>query len=144
MVFKYGLLADYAGEAASHKAMIIGIFDVVYDVLGQRPIPIPQCYLVASFDAHVTEGSVHRLEIRFTNADGSDVIPPLRMDEFRFQSSGPGRPLRGNLIAAMNGLRVPELGDYSFHLLMDGHHMGMVPLYVVPQRPQGPPQLPQP
>ena len=135
MELRFGLLADYAGEGRAGKLLMVGVFDTVYNQQGTNPVQIPPCYLVAAIDAHVTEGSEHRLDVHLTNEDGGAVIPPTAMP-IKFASQGPGRPLRANVVLGMFGLMVPSEGTYAFNLLIQGRHLGDVPLYVRPAQPQ--------
>jgi hypothetical protein len=136
MEFHFGHLADYAGPGQHNKLTIVGIFDVAYDHdPSVRPIPLPQAFLVAAIDASVAHGSVHSVEIRFTDIDNEPVGPTIELVDVPFQARGPGRPLRAQLIAQLQGLSVPDVGDYEFQIWVDGERVGDIPLYVVPNPP---------
>jgi hypothetical protein len=135
MELRYALLADYAAEDKVGKPIIVGVFDLVHADPTVRPIVLPPFWLVAQFHAHVTEGTEHRLEIRLNDADGKDVIPRVPLT-LKFVPQGPGRPLIARLLAqAGPGLQIPQLGEYSLNLFVDGRREGGVPLHVVARQP---------
>src|SRR5947207_8108854 len=61
MELKFALLADYATADAAGKLTIVGVFGVVNDVVRVTPIPLPQFWIVAVFNAHVAEGTEHEV-----------------------------------------------------------------------------------
>lgn len=128
MEFRFAHLADYAGDGASGKMIVVGIFDNVF-VGPDRPVVLPPFYLVARFEAHVTEGTQHALEIRFTDMDGNDVIPRGKLP-INFGPRGPGRPLQANVYAQLSGVQVPDVGEYAFHLFIDDRRLGDLQLRV--------------
>lgn len=138
MELRFAHLADYAAADASGKITLVGIFDVVWDQLKLRPIPFPPCYLVASLAASLSEGSAHRLEARLLDAD-HQKISDLFDAEVGFQTSGPGHPLRTQVIVGFGpgALRVPELGEYVIRVVVDGLSQGEIPLVVRDLPPQG-------
>lgn len=136
MKLDFGFLADYASPGHNNKLTIIGVFELVHDMLGQVPIPLPPCYLVARFSASVVEGSSHHLRMRVMDADGNEILPPGEV-ELTFQPQGPGRQMLANFAAALFGARVPARGDYHISLFVDGSHVGDVPFYVVAPPGQG-------
>lgn len=137
MEIRYALVADHATEDKANKPIIIGVFDQVYTAPDTSPVPLPPFFLVAEFNAHVTEGAEHRLEMRFTDMDGQDLAPRGEMT-LKFVPQGPGRPLVARLLAKVGpGLSVPGIGGYAIHLFVDGIRRGEVSLHVV-ARPQNP------
>jgi hypothetical protein len=125
MELRFAHLADFATADASGKLTVVGVFDIVWDNLKQRPIPFPSSHLVAAFAASVAEGSQHQLEIQFVDADEKPVMPPIRAGMV-FKPFGPGYPLRAQVIIGFGPgvVRVPDLGDYHFRFLVDGHELG--------------------
>jgi hypothetical protein len=132
MQMKFGVLADYAGQGASAKTILVGIFDTIYNVLGALPIGTPPFYVFASIEAHITEGTDHTAIIHFTTADGADLPTPIRVEvPFKFMPRGRGRMMLGNLAMSVpQGVALPGLGSYEFNILIDGRHVGSIPLYV--------------
>lgn len=127
MELKFGLLADYASVAERGKLVIAGEFDQIN--AQTAPVTWPLMFLVARFEASITEGSKHRLRLDTRDADGRQVIPAIEGD-IGFVPRGPGRPLRGQIIMRLEGLQFPRAGDYSFNLLVDGRELGTVGLFL--------------
>jgi hypothetical protein len=136
MELRFAHLADYASADASGKITIVGIFDLVYDRLKARPIPFPPCYLAATFASSVAEGSAHRLELRFADADEKDIIDPVTAD-LHFRPFGPGYPQKSAFIVGFgaDSLKVPHLGDYHFSFIIDGVERGRVAVTVLDPPP---------
>lgn len=130
MEFRFGHLADYAGEGAAGKLIAVGIFENVH-ASSARPVMLPIMHLVAVFEAFVAEGTEHQLEVRFTNADGVAQFPPAPVP-INFVPQGPNRPLRANVIIQLAGLQVPDVGDYAFNLFIDTHFQGRIPIVIIP------------
>ncbi len=137
MHLRFAHLADYAAADASGKLTVVGSFDIVWDQLKKRPIPLPPCYLVASFAASLAEGSEHDLEIRLVDADESPIMESIR-GKMQFRPFGPGYPLRTNVLIGFGPetLHVPELGDYHFRFLVDGELVGELPVSVLEPPPK--------
>jgi len=131
MILKFGVVADYAGQGAAGKAILVGIFDTLFSTQNKATIIAPAFFLFAKIEAHVTEGTDHKATIHITTGDGGDLPKPVRLElPFKFAPRGPGRPMEGNLIMGINGLPLPGNGTYEINILMDGHHLGSIPLYV--------------
>jgi len=138
MQLKYGVLADYAGQGAAGKAILVGIFDTIFNIQNLDTVVTPPFYLFASIEAHVTEGSEHQATIHVISADGRDLPKPVKVSlPFRFSAQGPGRPLIGVLIIGIQAIELPGNGAYEFNLLIDNRHIAAVPLYVL-QTPVAP------
>lgn len=131
MNLKYGVLADYAGQGAAGKAILVGVFDTIFNVQNQSTVVTPPFYLFAAVEAHVTEGTEHQATIQVMTADGRDLPKPVKVSlPFRFSPQGPGRPLIGNLVIGIQALELPGNGSYEFSLLIDNRHVASLPLYV--------------
>jgi hypothetical protein len=131
MKLRFGVLADYAGQGAANKAILVGIFDTLFNTQNLPLLNAPPFFLFAAIEAHVTEGTEHKATIHLTTGDGRDLPVPLRLEvPFKFAARGPGRAMEGNLVFGMNGLPLPGNGSYEFNILIDGHHLGAIPLYV--------------
>jgi len=137
MELRFALLADYAAADATGKLTVVGSFDIVWDVIKQRPVPFPPCYLVAAFVASLVEGTEHDLEIKLVDADEEAVAQSIT-GKLKFQPFGPGYPLRSNVIIGFGpgALTVPELGDYHFQFLVDGKQHGEIPVAVLEPAPK--------
>jgi hypothetical protein len=123
-----GLLADYANMTADGKLNVMGVFDrIITDTV---PITHAALFLVVRFEARVSEGSGHSLQIALVDADGQEVVPRTRKLPLTFSMNGPGRPLTAQLIAEFGHLQLPVFGEYDFHLHVDGEFTASIPLYV--------------
>jgi hypothetical protein len=132
MNLKFGVLADYAGIGAANKAILVGIFDTVFNTQNAPNISLPPFYLFAQIEAHVTEGTEHKVTVHITTGDGGELPVPVRVElPFKLVPRGPGRELQGNLIIALQGMPLPgENSSYEFNILMGGNRIGSVPFYV--------------
>jgi hypothetical protein len=132
MELRFALLADYAAADASGKLTVVGSFDIVWDMMKQRPIPFPPCHLVAAFVASLIEGAEHDLEIKLVDADENPVAESIT-GKLQFRPFGPGYPLKSNVIIGFGpgALTVPEVGDYHFQFLVDGKQLGDIPVAVL-------------
>lgn len=137
MQLRFAHLADYAAADAAGKLTIVGVFDIVWDQLKERPIPFPPCYLVAAFASSLIEGAEHDLEIRFADADETPVIDTIKA-KLQLQPFGPGYPLRAQVLIGFGpgALKVPDLGDYHFRFFVDGNEIGDIPVSVLEPPPK--------
>lgn len=134
MEFKYAHLADYAGDGGNGKVTVVGIFDTFFVPSRSRPITLSPMSIVASFEAHITEGTQHQLELRFCDEDGNDRLPRAQMP-LRFAAAGPNQPLRANAFLQLGPIQIPDVGNYAFHIFVDNVEMTSIDLRVV-QLPQ--------
>jgi hypothetical protein len=122
------LLADYANVTTDGKLNVMGVFGRM--TVTRLPITYPSLYLVARFEARVTEGTRHTVQVALVDTDGQEVVPKLAPIPLHFQITGPGRPLRAQLLMEFADLRLPVLGEYDFHIFVDGEYLESVPLYL--------------
>lgn len=131
MHLRFALFADYVAEATRGKLVIVGTFDTVFDALGRRPIPLPGMFIVASFEASISEGTEHRIALHFVDDNGNRMIDPIE-GPIVFAPRGPLLPALGQLRIAMPSLQVPDAGEYRFEFYVDDAHVGGTSLFVVP------------
>lgn len=129
MDMKFGLLCDAANVTNEGKLNILGEFNRIWST--SPPVRWPLCWLVARFEAHITEGTDHALEVDLINEDGRSLMEERPSGALKFQPTGPGRPLRAQVMMRMQDIQFPEFGDYEFHFLVDGTHVGSVPIYIM-------------
>lgn len=127
---RYAMLADFSTHGEYGKRSIINIWDTVIRSDKTRPITIPRCFLVGTFEASALDGSTHELEIHFVNDGGTMVLPEAVKVPLRFLILGPDRPLIAPFQLEIGGLSVPDVGDYEFNLFIAREHKGTVELYV--------------
>lgn len=129
MELKYAHLADYAAVGERGKMLFIGIFDRV--LAGpERPIQLNPFHIAGSLRAYVTEGTEHVLDLRLVNADGQERFNAQA--PVKFQPVG-GQFLEANFAIGISGLAFIDVEDYAFHILVDGKHLGILPISVVSQ-----------
>lgn len=122
------LLADYVNTTADGKLNILGVFERM--IATRIPVTHRSLYLVARFEARVTEGTRHTVQVALVDTDGLEVVPKLAPIPLNFRIMGPGRPLRAQLLLEFSDVRLPVLGEYDFHIFVDGEYLESVPLYL--------------
>ncbi len=108
-----------------------GDFDTITTV--EIPATHPSMTLVVKILAQPTECQrEHRLRIELIDSDGVQVHPeitglftPLVRQEY------PHRPVGVGMALTFLQLRLPQYGDYAFHILVDDLELGTLPLYIV-------------
>jgi len=127
MELRFAHLADYASADASGKLTVVGIFDIVWDRAGARPIMFPPCYLLAKFEASVAEGAEHEIDIALVD-DDEKAHGNIIKGALEFRTHGVGHPAQSHLLIGFGPglLTVPELGDYHFRFKVDGKDVGAV------------------
>jgi len=136
MELRFAHLADFASVDGSGKLTIVGIFDIVWDRTGQRPIVFPPCHLVAAFAGSVAEGSAHTAAVALVDADETVVWEGLQA-QLQFTPFGPGYPLRAQFVLGFvpGVLTVPDHGDYHLVFRIDGHTVGEIGVSVLAPPP---------
>ena len=135
-------LAEYAGVDASGKLFVAGTVDGVSlqrnagaPVGAIGPVPIPPLYLVAVIEGSIVDGITHSVALRIVNDDRKDVAPENVVGQFSFQINKHGRPMRAQIIAQLQGLKVPGPGDYELVVIVDGKELATTPFYVTDETP---------
>lgn len=129
MELRFAHLADFASADSSGKLTVVGIFDIVWDRAGVRPIALPPFYLLAKFEASIAEGADHEIEITLVdddeNAQGSTIKGTLE-----FRTHGVGHPAQSHLLIGfgLGAVSIPDTGDYHFRFRVAGKDVGSVRL----------------
>ena len=134
MELKFALLADHVTVTADGKLVLIGDFDILRSA--REPVRYGPLFLVARFEARVSEGSQHMLRIGLFDEDGRPTMPMSPDLAVPFTPTGPGYPLRGQVIIHFPVVEFPRFGDYEFHILLDGRLEARVPVRVVRIQPK--------
>lgn len=137
MELKLALIADYATTTGDGKLVVVGDFDTI--IAPSAPVRHHRMFLIARFEAGVSEGTLHKLRIILRDEHGKPLEHFSIETELRFVPTRPGRPLVAAFLADLRLLEFPRYGDYEFQLLVDGRVAGSIPLTVTP-----PPQDPSP
>lgn len=121
------VIADAANVSQEGKLNILGVFDTIWT--REFPFRHAAMVFVVRMRADFTEQGAHRMEVRLMDADGGQLFKA----EGPMQVPGgvPGRPLKPHVIMGLGGISFQKPGDYSFEVIVDGHHMKSVPLYVM-------------
>jgi len=141
MQLGFAFLADAAVATPDGKIGVLGgNFDTLF--VAAAPAVHGILALVVNLRVQPAEcGHPHQLRVLLWDPDGQQVLPPLELPFApERQPERTHRAVNVKLIAYIQGLQIPRLGDYAFHILVDDLEMGVVPLYVeeLPQ-PPGPP-----
>jgi hypothetical protein len=121
MQLGFAFLADAAVSTPDGKISVLGgNFDTIY--VAAVPAQHPAMVLVVNLRVQPTEcGRQHRLRLEFWDPDGQSVR----------RSDQPHKPVNVNLTVHLQGLTIPRVGDYAFHVLVDDLEVGVMPLSVV-------------
>jgi hypothetical protein len=127
-------LCDFATVDAAGKMTIVGIFDTIYS----RQIPITHglCALAIRISFGRVEEGVKKFKLSFIDADGSSVMPAMEAQipvQIGPQQSNP----TAQVVSIMSQIKLPNFGEYSIDLAIDGRLEASVPLYVKPVPQQG-------
>lgn len=138
MRLAYSFLATSA-EFTPHDGRVWvlgGDFDTI--TAAETPATHPSMALVVKLIVQPTECQrEHRLRIELIDSDGVQVHPEI-MGAFTpvVRQDFPHRPVGVGMALTFQQLRLPQYGDYSFHILVDDLELGTLPLYLV--RPSQP------
>ncbi len=128
MDIDFAFICDYADVSGKINALGIG-FDTIY----AREVPVkPRTfYLVAQLRMSVAEAGSKEVEFHLIDADGADVIPPLKK-KVEIPTPAGAYETKGRLAMAFNNIEFPRYGVYSLHLVIQGSEMVRIPLRVAP------------
>ncbi|MBH53144.1 MAG: hypothetical protein CMI18_02225 [Opitutaceae bacterium] len=118
--------SDYNG-----KLCILGAFDTIWSA--KFPSQHPHCTLALRFLFTGTDLGKHEFKVVFVDADGKELLPkgPLKFaiqigrvpDEKYFLSR--------NLVVNMQGLPLPEPGQYAFDVHCNDEVISRIPLQAI-------------
>jgi hypothetical protein len=129
--------SDYNG-----KLCILGAFDTIWSV--KYPNKHPNCTLALRFLFNASDMGKHQFKVVFVNADGKELLPngPLKFgiqigpipDKQYFMSR--------NLTLNMQGLPLPEPGQYAFYVYWNEDILARIPLQAIQAKNPFPPGKP--
>lgn len=134
-------LCDFASADAAAKLNIIGVFDTLW--AREAPITHGLCVLAARIRFERIEEGLKRIKISLVDADGNPVLPAMEA-QIPVQVAQHGLSAIAQVVSIMSQIKLPNFGEYSIDLAIDGRHEASTPLYVK-QFPVAPPtqsQLP--
>ena len=127
MELDFALIADAANVSQEGKLNILGIFDTIW--AREFPVRHAAMVFVLRVKADFTDQGSHTLEVRLLDADGEQLF--RAEGPIQVPGSAPGRPVKPHVIMGLSGVSFRSPGDYSFEVMIDGHHLKSVPLYIV-------------
>jgi len=135
-------LCDFATVDVSSKMTVVGAFDTVYG--HQPPVVNGLCALAVRLRFDKVEEGVKKLRISFTDIDGRLIMPSME-PQVPVQVL-PGSPTAiAQIVLILTLLPLPNFGEYSIDLAVDGRQEASIPLYArqaqpIPPHLQKPPQ----
>jgi len=128
-------LCDAATADAGGKLNILGSFDRIN--AGSIPVTHPLCALAIKLRFERLEEGQKRVRISFVNADGHAVMPTLDANT-QVMFPPDESSVTACLVLQIQQLKLPNYGEYSIDLGIDGRHEASIPLFVrpVPTPPQ--------
>lgn len=137
----FGVFAEYALIGEGNKLVVAGIFDTTHTRAVNGRFPLTPSRVVIRLTCSIVDGAAHSVSLRLRHEDGELAFTEAQIPNVEFRPSGPGRPMVAQIIARLDGLSVPVLGDYHLEVTIDQEPkpIGEIPLYVVEaQVPPGP------
>ncbi|CAN5774117.1 hypothetical protein BH20VER1_BH20VER1_26830 [soil metagenome] len=120
-------LCDAATADAGGKLNILGSFDRLN--ASAVPITHPLCALAIKLRFERLEEGQKRIGISFVDSDGKAVMPTL--DAATQVVFPPGEhSVTACLVLQIQQMKLPNYGEYSIDLAIDGRHEASIPLFV--------------
>jgi hypothetical protein len=114
------------------KLNILGPFDTIYSP--QTPTVHPACAVVTSLKFEPIEEGIHRIKLRFGDADGREILQAVEMQLNVILPPG-AQYLTANSIFNLQQLKLPRFGEYSVDLAVGGKQEGSLSLFVQEVKP---------
>ena len=114
-----------AATADTGKLNILGAFDAVH--IRQLPSVLAHCAVAIRLRFMATERGEHRVDVRFIDADGKNMLPPAG-GGIKVEFPEGQRSASFNLVLNIPGLNIERSGDHSLELLVDGKGVASLPL----------------
>ncbi len=136
-------VCDAATSDSGGKLNVLGSFDRINAT--SVPVTHPLCALAIKMRFERLEEGQKRVRISFMDTDGKAVMPTLdAATQVMFPPDE--HTVTACLVLQIQQLKLPNFGEYSIDLAIDGRHEASIPLFVreisAPQgqMPQTPPQ----
>ena len=134
-------LCDAATTDAGGKMNVLGSFDRIQAT--GTPVMHPLCALAIKMRFERLEEGEKRIRISFMDSDGAAVMPTL--DANTHVAFPPGEhSMTACLVLQIQQLKLPNFGEYSIDLGVDGRHEASIPLFVRQATAPPPQQQQQP
>ena len=116
-----------AATSESGKLNILGAFDTIW--AKKMPVVHPRCTVALRFRFHSSEGDKHNVSVKFIDADGRHIIPPMK-GAIGINYSQGQRSASANLILNIQNLKLEKYGEYSIDLSIDGESRSSLSFFV--------------
>ena len=120
-------LCDAATADSGGKLNILGSFDRIN--ANAVPVTHPLCALAIKMRFERLEEGEKRIGISFVDSDGTAVMPTLEAGSQVVFPPGESS-VTACLVLQMQQMKLPNFGEYSIDLAVDGRHEASIPLFV--------------
>jgi hypothetical protein len=119
-------LCDAANADASGKLNILGAFDQIFAT--QAPMVHPSCTLAIKVQFERIEEGTKTFKIMVVDTDGNEVFPAVT-GNIEIKMMPDLRTTSIQIVGTIQGLKLPQFGEYQIDLALDGIVVASVPLY---------------
>jgi hypothetical protein len=119
-------LCDAATEDRG-KLNLLGSFDHL--MARQAPVVHPACALAVKMRFTKIEEGSHRIRVTFVDEDGKQILNALEVTVSVLVAPGESTST-SHIVLNIQQLNLPNFGEYSIDLAVDGREEGSLPLYV--------------
>lgn len=116
-----------AATSEGGKLNLLGAFDAIH--VRQFPGVLGYCAVAIRLRFFAVEQGAHRVDVRFIDTDGKNVLPPAG-GPLQVAFPEGQRSASFNIVLNIPGLKFEHPGDYSLELLVDGQGVSSLPLEV--------------
>jgi hypothetical protein len=120
-------LCQFANSEKGGNLNIIGAFQGFQ--LRQLPVVLPLCALAIRMRFEKVEEGPKKIRISIIDADGKAVMPTLQA-EMAVKVGANSSTATVPLVLLIQPLKLPNFGEYSIDLAIDGRQEASTPLYV--------------
>ncbi|MGI9086376.1 MAG: DUF6941 family protein [Chthoniobacterales bacterium] len=129
-------LCDAATVDSGGKLNVLGSFDRIN--AATTPVTHPLCSLAMKVRFERLEEGDKRIRISFVDSDGKAVMQTLEAGS-RIQFPPNESTVTACFVLQIQQMKLPNFGEYSIDLAVDGRHEASIPLFVK-QLGEAPPQ----
>ena len=116
MNLDFAFICDFAEATGKINALGIG-FDTIY--AKQVPFRHPHFCVVAQLRASVAEAGEKSVEVYLIDADGNNVIPPIRQKFPMPRAEGRIHSI-GRMVIEFGNVEFKDFGSYSVRIVIEG------------------------
>jgi hypothetical protein len=136
MQIRFAFLCDYAQESGNGKISALGIGIDSFHIADLSQ-PVPSFCLVVNIEANRSEAGQKYMEIHLMDSDVNSITEPLH-GEISLQGPPAGMKIKAGIVIYYNGVIFPEYGAYLLSIVVDGHELTSLPIYVAPAPTRNP------